>query len=133
MLNDDIKSAIKASGLDVEVSTKANIQLIIDYIDVEYGGWSDLRRTRNYDEMKRIANFTSIESTNAGLDRLQLLIEERISWRDATQLYTDKFHESWLPLRMKNWGQLSLGRNVFVVTESALCSLIFYYFELVIF
>ena len=42
MLNDDIKSAIKASGLDVEVSTKANIQLIIDYNDVEYGGWSDL-------------------------------------------------------------------------------------------
>ena len=66
MLNDDIKSAVKASGLDVEISTKANIQLIIDWIDVEYGGWNDLRGTRNYDEMKRIPNFTCIESTNAG-------------------------------------------------------------------
>ena len=45
------------------LSTRNNIIQIIDCVNREYRGLSDVRGTRNYDEMKAKSNFTSIEST----------------------------------------------------------------------
>ena len=66
ILTTEVSSRLEASGLNIKIATRLNIQIIIDWINVEYGGWNDARGTRNYDEMKQIPNFTSIESTNEG-------------------------------------------------------------------
>ena len=64
MFTSDVTGRLEATDLNLITASKANIMLIIEWINTEYGGWSDSRGTRNYDEMKSIPNFTSIESTN---------------------------------------------------------------------
>ena len=71
-----------------------------------------MRGTRNYDEIKAIPNFKSIESTHEGLRKLKLLRDERIRWNDPTQLYSDAFYKNWLLLRMENWDKLDFERNI---------------------
>ena len=81
----------------------------MDWMEVEYGCWSDARGTRNYDEMKRIPSFMNIESTNEGFRKLTLLIDERKGWRDPSQIYSDKFYKNWLTLRMEDGPLLTLN------------------------
>ena len=68
--------------------------------------------------MKRIPNFTSINTTNSGLDRMQILSEERTGWRDPQQLYSDKFYKTLLIQRMKDWDKLSFECNAIQGTEA---------------
>ena len=95
-----------------------HINIIINWINVEYGIWNDARGTRNYDEMKLIPIFTSIESTTEGLRRMKILTEERTEWRDVRQLYPDSFYKQWLILRMKDWAPLNYERNVIIGNDA---------------
>ena len=45
ILTPEILSRLEASGLNIKVASKLNIQLIMDWMEVEYGCWSDAKRT----------------------------------------------------------------------------------------
>ncbi len=72
----------------------------LNLITARYGGWSDARGNRNYDEIKAIPNFTSSESNNYGFKKLSLVTEERNGWNNAAQRYENSFYRNWLLLRM---------------------------------
>ena len=112
MLSIEVTGRLEATDLNLTEASRTNIERIIDWINYQYGGWSDSRGTRNYDEMKSIPNFTSVESTNEGFRKLKLLIEERNGWRDQSQRYTDAFYKNWLLLRMEDWPKLEFERNI---------------------
>jgi hypothetical protein len=63
---------LEATDINLTNATKRNINNIINWTNTEYGGWSDARGTRNYDEMKSIGNFTSIETTNEGFKKVEV-------------------------------------------------------------
>ena len=107
-----IISRIQSTDLELEIASKENITLIIEWLNNEYGNWSDIRGTRNYDEMKAIPYFKSIESTHEGLRKLKLLRDERMSWNEPIQLFSDAFYKNWLLLRMENWDKLDFERNI---------------------
>ena len=77
MLSIEVTGRLEATDLNLTTATKDNILRIIHWMNQEYGGWSDSRGTRNYDEMNSIPNFTSVETTNEGFRKLKLLVEER--------------------------------------------------------
>ena len=112
ILSIEVSSRLEATDIDLTRATRQNIYRIIDWLNQEYGGWSDARGTRNYDEMLRIPNFTSIETTNEGFRKLKLLTDERNGWRDPNQRYTDAFYKNWLLLRMEDWPKLDFERNL---------------------
>ena len=68
--------------------------------------------------MKAIPNFTSIETTNEGLRKLQLLIDERTGWGNPTQIYSDEFYLNCLTLRMENCNKLDFAKNVIQVAAA---------------
>ena len=81
----DVIGRLEAADLDLVVVSRRNIKRIIEWVTTEYGGWSDARGTRNYDEMKEIKNFTFIETTNEGFKRLKMLTEEGNNWNNAAK------------------------------------------------
>ena len=82
MFTTEVMGRLEATNLNLLAASRTNITNIIDWVDREYGGWSDARGTRNYDEMKAIPHFTPIESTNDGFKTLRLLTEERNGWNN---------------------------------------------------
>ena len=60
----DVTGKLEAADLDLVKVSRRNITRIIEWLTTEYGGWSDARGTRNYDDMKAIKNITSIEITS---------------------------------------------------------------------
>ena len=112
MFTTEVMGRLEATNLNLVAASRTNITNIIDWVVREYGGWSDARGTRNYDEMKAIPNFTSIESTNDGFTKLRLLTEERNGWNDVAQRYEDRFYRNWLLLRMEDWPKLEFERSI---------------------
>ena len=109
---------LEATDLNLTNATRTNINNIINWTNNKYGGWSDSRGTRNYDEMKSIGNFTTVENTNDGLRKLKLLTNERNGWQDATQRYSDDFYKNWMILRMEDWPKLDFHRNIIIGTPN---------------
>jgi len=99
-------------------ATRNNITQIIDCVNREYGGLSDIRGTRNYDELKAKSNFTSIESTNDGFRKLRLLTEFRNRWNKIDQRYADELYRNWLLFRMEDWSKLEFERNIIICTPT---------------
>ena len=114
----EVMGRLEATDLNLVTASRNNITQNFDWVNREYGGWSDARGTRNYDEMKAIPNFTSFESTNNGFKKLRLLTEERNGWNNIAQRYEDGFYRNWLLLRMEDWPKLEFERNIIIGTPA---------------
>ena len=114
----EVMGRLEATHLNLVSASRTDIIYIIDWVEREYEGWSDSRGTRNYDEMKAIHNFTSIENTNDGFKKLRLLTEERNVWNNIAQRYEDGFYRNWLLLRMEDLPNLEFERNIIIGTPA---------------
>jgi len=106
-LDNPVKEYLRGVITDLDLATRENIRLILQEITNRYGGYSQEKAELNFHMMRTIPNFTSVSTTNNGLQRMSELIEDRIAYRVKEEEWTDKQMRGFLLSKCREWQELS--------------------------
>ena len=88
-LSQSVQTYFRSITEHYELATRENILRLIQLVRVRYGGYSVSKAQFNYDAMRTIPAFTSVASADNGLRMMDELVEQRIGWGNANEVFTD--------------------------------------------
>ena len=106
-LDNPVKEYLRGVITDLDLATREIIRLILQEMTNRYGGYSQEKAELNFHMMRTIPNFTSVSTTNNGLQRMSELIEDRIAYRVKEEEWTDKQMRGFLLSKCREWQELS--------------------------
>ena len=117
-LEDLVRTNVETRVKDPWRGNRPCIRQVIAVLGQLYGDWSDLKGQRNYNELVAIDVFTSVESVQFGLAKLDALKLEREGWVNDPSPYGDRYYRSWLLQRMRQWDILVILRSSLILDDT---------------
>ena len=117
-LQDLVRTAVETRIVDPWRGNRTCIRQVVTLLAQLYDDWSDLKGQRNYSQMASIDVFTSVESAQFGLAKLDAQRLEREGWQNDPAPYTDKYYRSWLLQRMRDWDILVILRSTIILDNT---------------
>ena len=106
-LSQSVQTYLRSVAEHYELATRENILRLIQLVRVRYGGYSVSKAQFNYDAMRTIPAFTSVASADNGLRMMDELVEQRIGWGNANEVFTDGQMRNFLVGKLAKWSELS--------------------------
>ena len=118
-LDQQVQEQVELRVVEPWAGSRPSIRRVTAVLEQLYGGWTDIKGQRNFNEMTIIPDFTSVQTVQSGLLKIDALRLERDGWGHAPAIYDDAFYRIWLLKRMRAWPVLSILRTS-LVREAAL-------------
>ena len=102
-LDQQVQEQVELRVVEPWAGSRPSIRRVTAVLEQLYGGWTDIKGQRNFNEMTIIPDFTSVQTVQSGLLKIDALRLERDGWGHAPAIYDDAFYRIWLLKRMRAW------------------------------